>query len=119
MAKVSNNKSSVRKDISVKNSQPLPVVKKCTIEFFYYDRGYEGGVEGDVKFDGNMIVVSYGLEDGGYVVYKGTEKGDGHYELRASSVNGKATLHMFEKSKILEGYRFEEDERGMWRIELL
>lgn len=67
-----------------------------------------------------MIVVSYEVENGGHIVYQGTEKGNGHYELSAPNVNGKATLHMFEKSRILEGYWAEEDEdwRGMWRVRL-
>lgn len=55
MAKVSNNKSSVRKVISsVKNMQSFPVVKECTIDFFYYDQGAEVEIGGEVKFDGNM-----------------------------------------------------------------
>lgn len=41
MAKLSSNKLSGRKGNSVKNVQPLPVVKECTIEFFYYDQGAE------------------------------------------------------------------------------
>jgi len=95
-------------------------VKDCTIEFFYYDRYAEIDIAGEVKFDGNRLVVSYELDDGGYVVYQGVEQGAGHYELRAPAVNGKATLHMFEKSRILEGFWFEQDEdwRGMWRIRL-
>ena len=120
MAKGSQ-KLSLKKRNSIDSKQTYPVVKKCIIDFFYYDEGAEVEIEGEVKFDDSRIVVSYELEDGGYVVYQGTEKGKGHYELKAPSVNGRATLHMFEKSKILEGYWFESDEgwSGMWRIKLL
>lgn len=94
--------------------------QNCSIDFFYYERAVDLDVDGEVRFDGNMIVVSYELDNGIHVVYQGTEKGKGHYELRSPAVNGKATLHMFEKSIILEGFWFEQDEdwRGMWRIRI-
>lgn len=96
------------------------MVKDCSIDFYYYERAAEFDVHGEVRFSDNMLIVSYELENGTHVVYQGTEKGKGHYELRAPIVNGKATLHMFDHSKILEGYWFEEDENwsGMWRIRL-
>lgn len=121
MAKGASSKPHSRETRSQAKTTSLPEVKECTIEFFYYDQGAEMDIEGEVKFDDSRIVVSYPLEDGGYVVYHGTERGKGHYELRAPAINGKASLHMFEKSKILEGYWFEADEDwgGMWRIRLL
>lgn len=121
MKTTSSHKSSAQLAKAIKNKKPCPVVKECTIEFFYYDQGAEVEVEGEVRFDDTRISVSYEIEDGGYVVYQGTEKGKGHYELRAPSINGRATLHMFDSSRILEGYwaeREEDDIRGMWRIRL-
>jgi hypothetical protein len=115
MAKKSNKKSSLKTGDST-----LSVFQECTIDFFYYDEGADVEIEGEVKIDDSRIVVSYESEDEGYVVYQGIEKGKGHYELRASAVNGRATLHMFENSSFLEGFWYEQNDgrRGMWRIKL-
>lgn len=70
----------------------------------------------DVKIDGRDIVVSY-RGDRGPIVYTGREIGDGHYDLQSAS-HGKATLHRFPNSYILEGFWRDGAERGMWRITL-
>lgn len=121
MAKKSTLKPTLKKKGYVASKKPLPIVKKCSIDFFYYDEGAELDVEGEVKFEDAKIIVSYAIQDGGYVVFHGVEKGRGHYELIAPNRNGKATLHMFEQSTILEGYCFdqEDDCQGMWRIRLI
>jgi hypothetical protein len=62
-------------------------------------------------------VVSY-EDDRGVVNYKGEGKGPGHFALESLERNGKATLHMFEGSTILEGFWIEEGWKGFWRITL-
>lgn len=91
--------------------------KKCTMDTFYYDGEADTDSDCEVRIDGNEIVISY---DGGEgpVVYKGQAKGTGHYELRSVGVEGRATLHMFEGGKFLEGFWIEDGTEGMWRITL-
>lgn len=67
-----------------------------------------------VKIDENEILVEY--EDDGTVQYRGRNKGTGHFELLSPDVGGKASLHMFPSSSILEGSWIEGSERGMWKI---
>ena len=52
--------------------------------------------------------------------YRGPNRGDGHFslEMHGPGTSGKASLHMFEGSTFLEGYRTEDAYRGMWRIGL-
>ncbi|WP_139826127.1 hypothetical protein [Derxia lacustris] len=69
-----------------------------------------------VKIDDNEIVVEY--EDDGTRQYRGKNNGDGHFELHSHELHGKASLHMFPGSSILEGSWVEGSYRGMWRIEL-
>lgn len=88
------------------------------LETIYYDE--EEAVLNDVcdvRMDGNVIVVSY-EGDEGPVVWRGQMNGQGHFELRSPEVNGRATLHMFEGSDILEGYWNEDGYKGFWRIYL-
>ncbi|WP_369987090.1 hypothetical protein [Pseudomonas xanthosomatis] len=68
-----------------------------------------------VTIEGDAITIAY-EDDGQTWYYKGKAKGLGHYELRAEHFQGRATLHAFEDSRILEGSWIEEDRRGMWRI---
>lgn len=70
-----------------------------------------------VKIEDKKILVEYEGEDG-FVQYIGEEKGQGHFELSCPAVSGKASLHMFADSEILEGSWFEGGYRGMWRIHL-
>ncbi|MCX5718227.1 MAG: hypothetical protein NTW44_08025 [Nitrospirae bacterium] len=81
MAKRSNLKTTLKRKCSIPSKEHLPIVNKYSIDFSYFDEGAEVKIEGEIKFDDSRIVVSYPLEDGGYVVYQGTEKGKGHYEL--------------------------------------
>lgn len=69
-----------------------------------------------VKIDDNEILVEY--ENDGIVQYKGRNTGTGHFELHAPKVKGKASLHMFPNSSLLEGSWIESGYRGMWRIKL-
>ncbi|MBF0274969.1 MAG: hypothetical protein HQK84_07035 [Nitrospinae bacterium] len=71
----------------------------------------------EVKFGEGRIVVSY-KDDEGDVIYRGNEDGEGHYLLECAERDGKASLHMFSKSEILEGHWKEGDYRGFWRITL-
>lgn len=69
-----------------------------------------------VKIDEESILVEY--EDDGIVQYRGNNNGNGHFELHALEVKGKASLHLSPDSSILEGSWVEGSYRGMWRIEL-
>jgi hypothetical protein len=74
-----------------------------------------------VLFDGGQIKVRYVDGEGNTVVYVGNERGPGHFELTARKADGdgKATLHRFEASNVLEGYWCEGTVRGMWRISMI
>jgi len=69
-----------------------------------------------VKIENGKILVEY--EDGGILQYVGEEKGQGHFDLSCPSVSGRASLHMFANSEILEGSWIENSYRGMWKIML-
>lgn len=56
-----------------------------------------------VKIDNGKILVEYKEDDDDIVQYVGEEKGQGHFELGYPAVSGKASLHMFANSEILEG----------------
>lgn len=66
------------------------------------------------------IEVSYrcSSNENGYTSYEGKAQGDGHYLLESVTPAGRASLHRFPDSLILEGYWEEDDAQGMWRIEL-
>lgn len=75
----------------------------------------------EVRVDEPEIVVTY-PRDGG-VTYTRRSDGSGHFVLSANRYNGRATLHMFPGSLVLEGYWVETqigqaEQRGMWRIVL-
>ena len=96
----------------------MPVFSKSKMDSVYYDDtpAYEGEAC-EVRIDGSEIVVSY-EDDRGIVLYKGKEDGHGHYALECPERQGKASLHMFPKGKVLDGYWIEEGYRGFWRIHL-
>ena len=71
-----------------------------------------------VKITDEEILVEYKDEDGALVQYRGKNNGTGHFELSAPEFDGKATLHMFPDSQLLEGSWIEGGVRGMWRIKL-
>ena len=54
------------------------------------------------------------INRGFFRVSRGQEQTPGHFLLTADGFDGKATLHMFEGSNILEGGWVEEGVRGMW-----
>lgn len=87
------------------------------MDTFYYDGAADTDSPCEVRIDGNEIVVSYEGDDGP-IIYKGQAMGVGHFELRSAAVDGRATLHMFEGGKSLEGFWVEDGIEGMWRITL-
>lgn len=95
----------------------MPVWKDSLLEHIYYDG--RGAVDDrcEVRIDGDRIFVSYEESDA-VVMYEGKSLGAGHYILDAADGDGRATLHMFEGSRILEGFWLEDDYRGFWRITL-
>ena len=94
----------------------MPVWKNCFIDT-YYDDGLDAGHPCEVRLDETVIEICY--KDGPeFARYIGKNNGYGHFELRDDQVDGRASLHMFPGSKILEGYWSEQGLRGMWRITL-
>lgn len=79
-----------------------------------------------VEINSEHILVKY-MEDGVQVLYKGTNFGDGHFQLESVQTKGNATLHRhparndthISDSDILEGSWSEGGCRGMWRIRLI
>jgi hypothetical protein len=91
----------------------------CIADILYYDE-----TPADTNDDGyivrmtdDTIEVAYDGEDGP-VCYRGRNSGDGHFDLVAPEVDGRASLHFFPNSHFMEGYWQEGDTRGMWRIAL-
>jgi hypothetical protein len=90
----------------------------CRLDTLYYDNTADIDDECEVTIDGSYITVTYGY-DGEMLSYFGEMKGEGHFELKAPTVNGHATLHRFNGGRILEGYWVEDNGyKGMWRITL-
>lgn len=69
-----------------------------------------------VKMTDQEILVEY--QDDGTWQYRGIAKGEGHFELSCPELQGKASLHMFSGSLVLEGSWVQDGERGMWCIQL-
>jgi hypothetical protein len=85
----------------------------------YYPASESSEADCVVKIDEQEILVEYD-DDGTLRQYRGLNRGDGHFslEMHAPGTSGKASLHMFDGSTILEGYWCEDSYRGMWRIKL-
>jgi hypothetical protein len=101
-------------------SPPQPValvVYKRSFMTVYHGDGSDE-CECEVRLSGGTIAVDYEEEDGSRTVYEGSEVGLGHFRLASSSVKGKATLHRFEGSDMLEGFWSQGGYVGMWRIQL-
>lgn len=69
-----------------------------------------------VKISDGEILVEY--QGDGLVQYRGPSLGTGHYSLEAPAVDGRASLHGFAGSTLLEGSWVQGSYRGMWKIEL-
>lgn len=95
----------------------MPIWRNSKMSSLYYS---EESASEDypcvVKIDDSDILVEY--EDDGIKQYSGKNKGDGHFELHSPELQGRASLHMFSGSSILEGSWVEGSCRGMWRIKL-
>lgn len=100
------------------NGGNMTVWKNAKVDTVYYDETEaDEGDDCEIRIDGDQIVVSY-EDDEGVVLYKGKNHGNGHFQLSSPERNGKATLHMFEGSKILEGFWIQDGNKGFWRISL-
>jgi hypothetical protein len=93
----------------------MPVYENCTVTTYEGNRSYSSTC--DVNIHDRSIAVSY-EDDGGMVVYEGTEIAPGHFNLACPARNGRATLHQAPNENILEGWWLEDGYDGMWRIEL-
>lgn len=73
--------------------------------------------ECEVLLEDGKLSVRYEDEDG-WVTYSGKENGEGHFDLFCPERDGRASLHCFPASALLEGFWREEGARGFWRISL-
>lgn len=68
-----------------------------------------------VTINSKFITVAY--DDAGQTwQYRGQALGPGYYNLQAEGFDGRATLHCFEGSNVLEGTWIQDGIRGMWRM---
>jgi hypothetical protein len=88
----------------------------CKMDTLYYSDAAEINEWCEVRLTENQIEVEY-KRDGGNT-YVGKNDGTGHFDLQANRYNGRASLHMRPDHSVLEGWWTEDDERGMWLIEL-
>ena len=95
----------------------MPVWNNSEMTTLYYSSEQSSVSSCVVKLEEDEVLVEY-YEDGEFYQYKGKSNGEGHFELQAKGFNGRATLHMFKDSRVLEGSWTEEGSKGMWRIEL-
>lgn len=94
----------------------MGIWKTSSMTILFYSKDPSENYPCEVKIDGNRILVEY--DDDGVVQYEGVSNGEGHFELNGSGFNGRASLHMFPGSLVLEGSWAEEGYRGMWKINL-
>ncbi|MBW1796092.1 MAG: hypothetical protein JRJ38_16990 [Deltaproteobacteria bacterium] len=100
---------------------PVPNEKwKAEMTTCHYDKTEVVSQPCEVLFinDRQEIAISYGISKENQVTYRGQEDGKGHYHLKADTVHGRASLHTFHDSTVLEGYWVEDGYEGMWRVEL-
>ena len=97
----------------------MSIWKDCKASILYFSK--DAAAENEpctVKITQEAILVEYIDEDDGLIQYKGKNNGDGHFQLVSEKVRGRATLHRFAESTLLEGSWVEDGERGMWKIDL-
>ena len=90
----------------------------CTMTTLYYSADASHDWVCVVKIDDKKILVEYQYEGDALVQYTGKDQGNGHFELTANKVFGKASLHMFPGADLLVGNWHEGGTRGMWQIQL-
>lgn len=95
-------------------------VYKGKMDNLYYDSKADAGDDCEVRIDNGEIVVSFDRDDGP-VLYRGMDRGHGHYILESAEEEARATLHRLPGSVFLEGYwaTMDQSESGMWRIRLI
>ena len=95
----------------------MAIFKNSIMDYVCYDGTIAEGLSCEVIINGDEIAVSFKHEQE-FIIYKGKEKGQGHYQLDCPEQNGKANLHRFAEGKFLDGYWEENKIRGFWRIYL-
>jgi len=96
----------------------MAIYKNSKYDILYYDdRSASEDNLCEVRIGEGEMVVDY-EDDGERILYKGRDKGNGHFELYSEEVKGRATFHMFEGSRFIEGSWVEDGARGMWKIRL-
>lgn len=94
--------------------------RRMVCETYYSGTDAMTEYEVELRLDDKELVISYEDEDAQgkplVVIYRGRDTGDGHFELRATGVDGRASLHRNPKHDIFEGTWIEEGYSGMWRL---
>jgi hypothetical protein len=94
----------------------MPIWSHCKMDMLDYDRTpADEDYPREVRINQHTIVVE-NEDNEGTVWYVGVDDGTGHLELHCRERAGRATLHMFQKGLVLEGYWEEGGYRGLWRI---
>lgn len=101
--------------------KPTPLTTRRMIcEIYYTGQDAMTEFEVELRLDEKELVISYEDEDAQgkplVVIYRGKNSGDGHFELRATGVEGRATLHKHPQHDVFEGTWIEEGAKGMWRL---
>ena len=97
-------------------SKTLIPYRNATMEVFKPDAGsYEQPCR--VRLREDQLRLEY-EDTGGAYAYSGRAISPGHFELKGEGFDGRATLHTFAGSVVLEGAWREEGSYGMWRIQL-
>ncbi|MEI8155645.1 MAG: hypothetical protein WCH60_02180 [Burkholderiales bacterium] len=97
----------------------MTIWKNCRADLYYNDGTPELKDPGyEVRLSDTELVISYEGDDG-WVNWKGHDLGGGHFEMVSPEVEGRALLHRFGDSEILEGNWTEGGDHGMWRIYLI
>lgn len=97
----------------------MTIWKNCRVDLYYSDDTPELNDPGyEVRLTEDELVISYEGEVG-WVNWKGQDLGGGHFEMVSPEVEGRAMLHRYGGSEILEGYWNEGGDHGMWRIRLI
>ena len=103
--------------ISQSGETNMSLFNEAEMTTFYASGDDVGLAPCRVRMEDGGISVMYD-EEGGEANYSGRERGPGHYELSYPAKNGRATLHHFPDSAVLEGFWVEDGYEGMWRITL-
>ena len=103
----------------------IEVYKNCIVEFLFRKINKNDllfiSLKAEARIDGKELILSY-KADGSLNLWRGIEKGPGHYIMKHEGYREEGSLHRFEKARELVGKWVEESEDGvedgLWRVDL-